>query len=133
MQPSPTFRADHRRGLRGRLGPLRAVVTDDRGREILVRSPEVADVVTSVLNARPTDSHPAHSSSRVVRYSAVHARHGTTLIVSDDRGRDKGVLAPGVLGRTSDRDLAERGAERLNEIDPAVLKPPPRRTGLGWW
>jgi hypothetical protein len=76
---------------------------------MLVRSPADSEFLAAILNADPTsvvgdDSH----SPGVVRYSAVPGRRGTTLIHSDDRGRDRGVIRPGIVGVTPDRALAER-------------------------
>ena len=50
-----------------------------------------------------------------------------------DRGRDQGRFRPGIIGATSDRELAELVAGFLNQLDPAVFKPPPTRISFGWW
>lgn len=55
------------------------------------------------------------------------------MIVGDDRVRDRGLFRPGIVGLTSDRELAKRVVALFNRIDPAVLKPPPKGTGFGWW
>ena len=101
-----------------------------------MRSPTEADLVVAVLNAdRSVMQHGEQRpvEPRVVRYSAVPARRGKIMIVGDDRGRDTGRLRPGIVAATSDRELAEHVASRLNEIDPAVFKHPHGRTGIGWW
>jgi hypothetical protein len=113
---------------------FRATVADDQGHTLLVRSPSDAEFLALTLNADlPQAGGGGSGSSRVIRYSIAPARRGATMIVSDDRGRDKGQIRPGMVGVTSDRQLAERVARHLNEVDPATLKPQPKGIGMGWW
>jgi hypothetical protein len=114
---------------------FRALVSDGRGRTILVRSRSDAELLASVLNAQPValEDRGSPLAPRIVRYAAAPARRGATMIVSDDRGRDKGRARPGIVGLTSDRELAQHVASRLNNVDPAHLKPSPKGVGIGWW
>jgi len=128
------YRASRRPGVSGRLAFFRARLDDEgAGTSIRLRSKRLADALAEALNAGvDVGGHPSRSPTP--RYSATRGwkPRGETLVVAVERTvRDGSRYGDGVLGATRDDDLARRVVDALNQLDPAVFKPP--STWRGWF
>jgi hypothetical protein len=117
-------------GFRGRFSSWRATLRDEEtGACAEVHTVEWARTIADLLTAAD-DGHPPprpEAETPFRRYESVSDRHLSARRVV----RIEGNYVHPVL-RTGDRALAERVADLLNRIDPAV---PKRMRGFGirWW
>lgn len=128
------YTAGRRRGLRGLLSPLRGVVRDGKGREVVqARSPKLAVLLADALNGElvPNQTDPPSGLPRY--FVASSPSNPQRQIVSGVHStiRNPARFGNGYIARTEDAELAGRLCALMNELDPENLKRVTR--GFGWF